>query len=66
MDPKYKNSDTDNLHMLKRSYKVLPLNKSENSRPNKERKKVMLRLLRSMVEQSFICEIVKKKKINLC
>lgn len=64
MDPKYKNSDTDNLHMLKRSYKVLPLNKKVKILDLIRKEKKFHAEITKIhgKNKSFICEIVKKKK----
>lgn len=55
MAPRHQSSDAGNLHMSKRSCKVLKW-KGRSSRLNKERKKKnhMLRLLRSMVRMNLL------------
>ena len=64
MDPKYKSSDTENLDMLKRSYKELPLSKKVRILDliRKEKKSHAEITKIHGKNKSFICEIVKKEK----
>ena len=64
MDPKYKSSDTENLDMLKRSYKELPLSKKVKILDliRKEKKSHAEITKIHGKNKSFICEIVKKEK----
>ena len=55
MGPNYKSSDTDNLDMLKRSYKGLPLSKKVKILDLiRKGENPMLGLLRSMVRTSLL------------
>ena len=55
MDPKYKSSDTENLDMLKRSYKELPVSKKVKILDLiRKGKNPMLRLLKFTVRTSLL------------